>query len=68
MSNFALLQILSENLNPTSQTKHLAKNILKKVGAFKIVSLALSRDKKRYFPDGDTAKQEGFALTKSEPF
>lgn len=37
----------------TSQTKHLAKSVLKKTGDFKIVPLDLNRDKKRLFPDGE---------------
>lgn len=38
---------------PTSSVKHLAKNILKKSKNFKVIFPDLSKDKKRYFPDGE---------------
>ena len=38
---------------PTSQTEHLAKNILKIAGNFEVIFPDFSRDGKRYFPDGE---------------
>ncbi len=38
---------------PTSQTEHLAKNILKIAKNFEVIFPDLSRDGKRYFPDGE---------------
>lgn len=40
-------------LVPTSTTEHLAKNISAKTRDFEIVFPNLSRDRKRYFPDGE---------------
>ena len=40
-------------LIPTSSTEYLVKNILAKMKSFKIIFPGLSRDKKRYFPDGE---------------
>ena len=40
-------------LIPTSTTKHLAKNILGKNRNFEIIFPGLSKDGKRYFPDGE---------------
>ena len=40
-------------LIPTSTAGHLVKNILKKNGNFEIIFPDLSKDGKRYFPDGE---------------
>jgi ribose-phosphate pyrophosphokinase len=40
-------------LIPTSQVLHLAKNILVKTRNIKVIFPDLSRDRKRYFPDGE---------------
>ena len=38
---------------PTSQAEHLAKSILKKSKKFEVIFPDLSKDRKRYFPDGE---------------
>ncbi|PIP31845.1 hypothetical protein COX24_01340, partial [bacterium (Candidatus Gribaldobacteria) CG23_combo_of_CG06-09_8_20_14_all_37_87_8] len=38
---------------PTSQAKHLAKNILARTEDFEVIFPDMSKDRKRYFPDGE---------------
>jgi len=40
-------------LIPTSSAEHLVKNTLAEMESFKIIFPGLSRDKRRYFPDGE---------------